>query len=46
MYPFEDIIGGFVAAVAFTPAVNNTLVVSENFEMNVGGTRVEESKGE
>lgn len=43
---FEDIVGGFVLTAPFVPAFDNSLVVSEYLEMNVGGAIMEESKDE
>ena len=42
VYSFEGVVCGFILTAAFEPSVNDTLVVSENLEMNVGGTMVDE----
>ena len=39
MNAFEGVICGFIPTVSVPPALNHTSVVSENFEMNVGGAR-------
>ena len=42
VYSFEGVVCGFIPTAAFEPSVNDTLVVSENLEMNVGGAMVDE----
>ena len=46
LYVLENIVGGSVAAAAFAPSFNDSLIVSENLEMKVGGTIVEDSSYE
>ena len=42
----EGVVCGFVAASSLAPAVDNSHVVSENLEMNIGGSGVEDGTDE
>ena len=42
----ENIVGGFVPTLSLLPCIDDTLVVAEKLEMNIGGASVEESEDE
>ena len=42
----ENVVGGFVLTSSLSPCIDDTLVVAEKLEMNVGGASVEESEDE
>ena len=46
MNPLEGVVCGFVAAASLVPAINDSHVVSENLEMNIGGSGVEDGADE
>ena len=43
---FEGVVCWFVSAAAFAPSLNDSLVVSEYLEMNIGGAGMEDGKNE
>ena len=43
---FESVVCWFVSAAAFAPSLDDSLVVSENLEMNIGGAGMEGGKNE
>ena len=46
MNALEDVVGGSVVTSTFRPPINDTLVVSENLDMNVGGAGVQDGEDE
>ena len=46
MNALEDVIGGSVATSTFRPPIDDTLVVSENLDMDVRGAKVQDGEDE
>ena len=46
MNALEEVIGGSVATSTFRPPIDDTLVVSENLDMDVGGAKVQDGEDE